>query len=151
MLGAGGAARAVAIALLDAGVPRLTVCNRSFARAEGLAHDLGDRAQAAPWSAAEAALADAALLVNATSLGMQGQPSLPLDLARLPAEAVVNDLVYSPLQTGLLAAARARGNPAVDGLGMLLHQAVPGFAAWFGRRPAVTAELRAAVLRTLQD
>lgn len=150
VLGAGGAARAVAVALLEAGVPRLRLCNRSLDRAEALARDLGERAEVAPWPAAAAGLADAALLVNATSLGMRGQPPLDLDLARLPPEAVVNDLVYMPLETGLLAAARRRGNTVVDGLGMLLHQAVPGFAAWFGVRPEVTPELRAAVLETLR-
>jgi shikimate dehydrogenase len=92
------------------------------------------------------ALSDAALLVNATTLGMTGQPPLDLPLERLPLQAVVNDIVYSPLETPLLAAARARGNPAVDGLGMLLHQARPGFAAWFGVEPEVTPDLRRFVL-----
>jgi shikimate dehydrogenase len=139
----------VAVALLDAGVPGLRLCNRSLARAETLARELGEKVEVVPWSGASGTLADAALLVNATSLGMQGQPPLELELARLPPEAVVNDLVYAPLETALLAAARRRGNKVVDGLGMLLHQAVPGFAAWFGVRPAVTPALRAAVLETL--
>ncbi|CAA9280014.1 MAG: Shikimate 5-dehydrogenase I alpha [uncultured Craurococcus sp.] len=138
ILGAGGSARAIAAALLDAGCPRLTLVNRSPARAEALARALGG-----PIAVADRPpLGDAALLVNTTSLGMQGQPPLELDLAPLPAGAVVADIVYVPRETGLLAAARARGLTAVDGLGMLLHQARPGFAAWFGAEPVVDAELR---------
>jgi shikimate dehydrogenase len=141
VLGAGGAARAVASALLDAGCPRLTLVNRNAARAEALARELGGRIRVAPVPPLEGA----GLLVNATSLGMQHQPPLAIDLAPLPAEAVVMDLVYVPLETPLLAAARARGLLAVDGLGMLLHQARPGFAAWFGATPVVDAALREAV------
>lgn len=141
LLGAGGAARAVAAALLDAGCPRLTLVNRSLARAEALARDLGGPVCVAD----RPPLADAALLVNATSLGMQGQPPLAIDLAPLPAGAVVADIVYVPLETPLLAAARARGLRGVDGLGMLLHQARPGFEAWFGVAPHVDAALRGAV------
>ena len=138
LLGAGGSARAIAAALLDTGCPRLTLVNRTPARAEALARALGgpiDVADRAP-------LGDAALLVNTTSLGMQGQPPLEIDLASLPAGAVAADIVYVPRETGLLAAARARGLAAVDGLGMLLHQARPGFTAWFGAEPVVDAELR---------
>lgn len=145
VLGAGGAARAVAAALLDAGCPRLTLVNRDAARARALAAALGG-----PVAAADAApLAEAALLVNATSLGMAGQPPLALDVAPLPGRALVADLVYVPLETPLLAAARARGLRAVDGLGMLLHQARPGFAAWFGAEPAVDDALRRAVAADL--
>lgn len=141
LLGAGGAARAVAAALLDAGCPRVTLVNRSRERAEALARDLGG-----PVAVANAPpMDDAALLVNTTSLGMQGQPPLDLDLAPLPVGAVVVDIVYVPLETPLLAAARARGLRAVDGLGMLLHQARPGFAAWFGAAPVVDDALRAVV------
>jgi shikimate dehydrogenase len=141
VLGAGGAARAVGAALLGAGCPRLVLVNRSRGRAEVLAAALGG-----PVSVADAPpLADAALLVNTTSLGMAGQPPLVLDLSPLPAAAVVADIVYVPLETPLLAAARARGLVAVDGLGMLLHQARPGFAAWFGVAPEVDAALRAFV------
>jgi shikimate dehydrogenase len=141
LLGAGGAARAIAAALLDAGCPRVTLVNRSRARAEALARDLGG-----PIAVADAPpLEDAALLVNTTSLGMQGQPPLLLDLAPLPPAAIVADIVYVPLETPLLAAARARGLRAVDGLGMLLHQARPGFEAWFGVPPRVDAALRAVV------
>ncbi len=141
ILGAGGSARAIAAALLDAGCPHLTLVNRSPARAEALARALGG-----PIAVADRPpLGDAALLVNTTSLGMQGQPPLELDLAPLPAGAVVADIVYVPRETGLLAAARARGLTAVDGLGMLLHQARPGFAAWFGVEPVVDDALRAFV------
>jgi shikimate dehydrogenase len=138
LLGAGGAARAIAAALVDAGAPRVTLVNRTAAKAEALARDLGG-----PIHVAERPpLEDAALLVNTTSLGMQGQPGLEVDLAPLPASAVVADIVYVPLETRLLAAARARGLVAVDGLGMLLHQARPGFEAWFGVAPHVDQALR---------
>ena len=146
VLGAGGAARAVIVALLDSGCRELRLCNRTAGRAEVLREAFGDRVTVVPWEEREAALAGAGLLVNTTSLGMEGQPPLSLDLAELPAAAVVNDLVYAPLETPLLAAARARGNAAVDGLGMLLHQARPGFEAWFGVRPEVDAALRDFVL-----
>jgi shikimate dehydrogenase len=138
VLGAGGSARAIAAALLDAGCPRLTLVNRTRARAEALARALGG-----PVAVAERPpLEGAALLVNTTSLGMQGQPPLDLDLSPLPAGAVVADIVYVPLETPLLARARARGLAAVEGLGMLLHQARPGFEAWFGVAPVVDAALR---------
>ncbi|MBW8271188.1 shikimate dehydrogenase [Caldovatus sp. SYSU G05006] len=139
LLGAGGSARAVAAALLDAGCPRVVLVNRTRARAEALARALGG-----PITVAERPpLAEAALLVNTTALGMQGQPTLELDLSPLPPGAVVADLVYVPLETRLVAAARARGDlAAVGGLGMLLHQARPGFARWFGVEPQVDAALR---------
>ena len=151
ILGAGGAARAVAVALLDAGTPDLRLANRTAARAEALAQELGaqelgGQVTAVPWARRGAALEDLALLVNTTSLGMAGEPPLELDLDPLPTGALVTDIVYAPLETDLLARARARGNPVVDGLGMLLHQARPGFEAWFGVAPEVTAELRAFVL-----
>ncbi len=146
VLGAGGAARAVAAALLDAGAPEVRLSNRTAARAEALARALGARVVPVPWESRADALDGLALLVNTTSLGMAGQPELDLDLDPLPASALVTDTVYAPLETPLLARARARGNPAVDGLGMLLHQARPGFEAWFGVAPEVTAELRAFVL-----
>lgn len=146
LLGAGGAARAVAVALLDAGLPELLICNRSPERAEALAAALGAKVKALPWSARAEALSDMGLLVNSTSLGMSGHPPLDLSLDLLPARALVTDLVYTPLETPLLAAARARGCSVVDGLGMLLHQARPGFRAWFGTDPEVTPDLRAFVL-----
>ncbi|MEE8173291.1 MAG: shikimate dehydrogenase [Alphaproteobacteria bacterium] len=145
VLGAGGAARAVCAALMESGTPEIKLLNRHMARAETLAETMGPALRPLPWEARHAALEDAQLLVNTTSLGMAGQPALDLDLSLLPAHAVVNDLVYSPLTTELLAAARKRGNIVADGLGMLLHQARPGFAAWFGIEPDVTAELRAFV------
>ncbi len=141
LLGAGGAARAVAAALLDAGCPRLILVNRTAARADALARDLGGPVEVAD----VAPLNGAALLVNTTSLGMAGYGALSLDLAPLPGHAIVADIVYVPLETALLAQARARGLRGVDGLGMLLHQARPGFTAWFGVEPQVDAALRAFV------
>ena len=149
LLGAGGAARAIAVALLDAGVSELRLVNRTAARAEGLALALGNGAEPWPWEAREVALDGCALLVNTTTLGMEGQPPLDLDLAQLPAEAVVNDIVYTPLETPLLREAARRGNPTVDGLGMLLHQARPGFESWFGVHPEVDETLRRFVLEDL--
>lgn len=146
VLGAGGAARAVVAALLDAGAPRIDLVNRDIAKAERLAADLGGAIAVAAWPGLPALLPGAALLVNTTSLGMNRQPPLDIDLRPLPPAALVSDLVYSPLQTKLLAVAARRGNPTVDGLGMLLHQARPGFEAWFGRAPEVTAALRSFVL-----
>jgi shikimate dehydrogenase len=138
LLGAGGAARAIAAALLDAGCPELVIVNRGVERAEVLARTLGGPVRVA----ATPPLAGAALLVNSTSLGMAGQPPLEIDLAALPEQAVVADAVYVPLETPLLAAARGRGLRGVDGLGMLLHQARPGFSHWFGVMPQVDAALR---------
>jgi shikimate dehydrogenase len=131
--------------LIERGVGRIHLANRTTARAEALARQLGPRVHAVAWEAINDLLPSARLLVNTTSLGMHGQPALELDVARLPKEAVVADLVYVPLVTPLLAAARARGLKTADGLGMLLHQAVRGFELWFGQRPRVTAELRALV------
>jgi shikimate dehydrogenase len=141
VLGAGGAARAVLVALEDAGVPEIRLANRTRGRAEDLSA-LAGSATVVDWDERAEALDGAALLVNTTSLGMSGQAPLDLPLDRLPAGAVVTDLVYAPLETALLAAARARGNPVVDGLGMLLHQARPGFRAWFGVDPQVDDGLR---------
>lgn len=149
VLGAGGAARAVLAALTDAGVPDIRLLNRTRSHAEALADAFGDPIVVAEWEQRAAALEGAALLVNTTVLGMDGQAPLALDLTALPRTAVVADLVYVPLETPLLAAARARGNVVVDGLGMLLHQAVPSFEAWFGIRPEVTADLRALIAATL--
>ncbi|MBS28200.1 MAG: shikimate dehydrogenase [Alphaproteobacteria bacterium] len=148
ILGAGGAARAAVVGLADLGVTELRVINRTVARAEALAGIAGPaRLSAVGWDGAPGALADAGLLVNTSTLGMDGQPPLDLDLEALPDDAVVNDIVYAPLETGLLVRARARGNHVVDGLGMLLHQARGGFRAWFGVDPEVDEELRQAVLR----
>ena len=146
IIGAGGAARAVCHGLLEAGAPELRLVNRTPARAESLAAMDNRRIKALPWAARTETLEGAALLVNTTTLGMVGQPALDLDLAALPPEALVTDIVYAPLETPLLVAAGRRGNPVVDGLGMLLHQARPGFAAWFGVMPEVTPGLRAHVV-----
>jgi len=145
VLGAGGSARAVVFGLLERGIQRIALANRSIERAEGLRDQFGERVVPIGWSDVPAALPGAGLLVNTTSLGMKGQPPLEIDLSPLPADAVVADLVYVPLQTELLAAATARGLRTADGLGMLLHQAVRGFDLWFGAKPHVTAELRALV------
>jgi shikimate dehydrogenase len=145
VLGAGGSARAVVFGLLERGVKRIHLANRTIARAEALAKQFGPNVRPIGWDAVGDVLPGAKLLVNTTSLGMHGQPALEVDVARLPEAAVVADLVYVPLVTPLLAAAQARGLKTADGLGMLLHQAVRGFELWFGRRPEVTAELRALV------
>ena len=149
VLGAGGAARAIVAALLDHGAHEVRLVNRTPERAAKLAKELGGKVRGVLWEKRADSLADAGLLVNATSLGMEGQPALELPLDRLPTEAIVNDIVYVPLETPLLAAARARGNLGVDGLGMLLHQAAPGFEAWFGVAPEIGAGLRQAILATL--
>ena len=145
VLGAGGAARAVVFALLQRGAGRVYVANRSFEKAEAFRARFGERVHPLRWGEAEGRLSEAQLLANATSLGMAGQPPLDIDVAKLPANAVVTDIVYVPLQTPLLAAAGKRGLRTADGLGMLLHQAVRGFSLWFGIRPQVTPELRALV------
>ncbi|MBY3751745.1 shikimate dehydrogenase [Azospirillum formosense] len=147
VIGAGGAARAVVASLLDEGAPRVWLVNRTRARADELATDIGGNIETADWVSRETLLEGAALVVNTTTQGMAGQPPLELDLRALPGSAVVTDIVYTPLMTPLLAAAQARGNRVVDGVGMLLHQARPGFAAWFGREPEVTEGLKAAVLQ----
>lgn len=146
VLGAGGAARAVIVALCDAGVPEIRLANRSRSRADALAAALGGPIAVIDWAARDAAVMGAATIVNTTALGMTGQPPLELSLAAAAPDTVVSDIVYQPLETPLLAAARARGLVTVDGLGMLLHQAAPGFERWFGRRPEIDAALRTAVL-----
>lgn len=151
VLGAGGAARSIVGALLDLGIERIVVANRTEARAAEIAGFAPGRIQTAGWNAVEHALAEADLLVNTSAAGMAGQAALDLDLAGLRETAIVADIVYVPLETGLLAAARRRGLRTVDGLGMLLHQAVPGFERWFGVRPDVTGELRALVEADLRQ
>jgi shikimate dehydrogenase len=150
VLGAGGGARAVVISLALAGAQEIRLLNRTRDRAERLAADAGPQVRVASWEERAAALDGAALLVNTTSLGMTGQPAFDLALDRLPPSALVSDLIYNPLETALLAAARRRGNRAVNGLGMLLHQARPAFEAWFGVLPEVTPELRQAIDATIQ-
>jgi shikimate dehydrogenase len=142
ILGAGGAARAIAGALLDAGLDRLLICNRSLDRARALETVFGRKLTALPWDHAFEAMRDCDLLVNATSLGMTGQPPLSLPIDSLPLAAVVCDIVYVPLETPLLQQARRKGNRTVDGLGMLLHQARPAFQKWYGILPEVTRDLR---------
>lgn len=149
VLGAGGASRAIIVSLIDVGVPELRICNRTETRATTLADEFGGPCKVVPWDERSDCLNDAGLLVNTTTLGMTGAEPLSIDLNPMPADAVVTDLVYVPLKTPLLAAAAARGLKSVDGLGMLLHQARPGFAAWFGREPEVTDALRQFVLEDL--
>jgi shikimate dehydrogenase len=145
VLGAGGSSRAVIFGLLERGIQRVYLANRTQERAQALADQFGSRVNPVAWNEIAKVLPQAGLLVNCTSLGMHGQPALNLDVNLLPSRAIVADLVYVPLETALLKAARARGLATADGLGMLLHQAVRGFELWFGRRPEVTSELRALI------
>ena len=149
VLGAGGAARAVVVSLLDDGAQEIRLTNRTAERAQELARIAPSRISVVGWEQRDSALNGAALLVNTTSQGMVGYPPLDIALDALPKTAMVSDIVYNPLETPLLAAARKRGNLAVDGLGMLLHQAVPAFEAFYGMRPHVSNELRRAVEATL--
>jgi shikimate dehydrogenase len=150
VLGAGGAARAIVYSLVAQGASKLLLANRTRDRGEALAGAFTPTAEVVDWEDRERALAGCGLLINATSLGMTGKEPLDIDLAALPPDAIVADIVYSPLETPLLNAARARGNRTVDGLGMLLYQAVPGFERWFGVRPEVTAQLKTHVAATLE-
>ena len=149
VLGAGGAARAILHGLIAQGASRILLANRTRDRAEVLAGTFGPAVSVVDWDARNQALAGCGLLVNATSLGMSGKGPLDIEVEALPEDAVVADIVYSPLETPLLATARARRRQAVDGLGMLLYQAVPSFERWFGVRPQVTKELKAHVAATL--
>ncbi len=150
VIGAGGAGRGIVAALLNDGASEVRITNRTQSRAEQVADELAGRfegkIEVVAWDQRADALADLALLVNSSSLGMSGQPDLELNLDRLSPDALVNDIVYTPLETSLLGRARARGNQTVDGLGMLLHQARPGFHAWFGVNPEVTKSLRSRML-----
>lgn len=141
VLGAGGAARAVIAGLLDSGVPSIRLTNRSPDKTHELVATFGPQVIAVDWSERHTALDGATLLVNTTNLGMQGQPALDLDLSALSPQALVSDVIYAPLETPLLAAARLRGNATVNGLGMLLNQARPAFEAWFGVMPALSQPL----------
>jgi shikimate dehydrogenase len=149
VLGAGGASRAVIVALAERGAKEIRLCNRSLDKAQALAQEFGAPVTAIPWEQRHDALDGVALLVNTTSLGMKGQDPLDLSLDRLPGHALVSDIIYVPLETPLLAAARQRGNPTVNGLGMLLNQARPAFAHWFGVMPEITPELRRLIEATL--
>jgi shikimate dehydrogenase len=148
VLGAGGAARAIVVGLLDEGAPEVRITNRTLERAQALAADFGERVKVIPWDARNEAMQGAALLVNTTTQGMHGQSPLDVVLDHLPASAMVSDAVYIPQDTPLLVAARLRGHRTVNGLGMLLNQARPAFHAWFGVMPEVTPALRAAVQAT---
>ena len=146
VLGAGGAAKAIVSALINDGAPKVTVVNRTRLRADALKDQFGARVETQDWTRIPDLVGDVALIVNTTSLGMAGQSPLIIDLSRLTPPTVVTDIVYKPLDTELLATARQMGCETVDGLGMLLHQAVPGFERWFGYTPMVDEDLRAAVL-----
>jgi shikimate dehydrogenase len=148
VVGAGGGARAVLVGLIDQGAREIRLVNRTSMRSKALARELGGPIVALSWEERAAALEGAAMLVNATNQGMVGEPTLDLVLDRLPVSALASDIVYIPRETALLAAARKRGNPTVNGLGMLLHQARPAFHAWFGVMPEVTPELRAMIEAT---
>ena len=148
VLGAGGAARAIVVALFDEGVPELRITNRTLERAQALAEAFGERVKVVPWAQRNDAMAGVSLLVNTTTQGMHGQPPLDVALDALPAAAMVSDAIYIPMETPLLAQARLRGHRTVNGLGMLLNQARPAFKAWYGVMPEITPELRAAILAT---
>jgi len=149
IVGAGGGARAIIVSLLDRGAREIRLVNRSLARAGEVRRQIGGPIELVPWEDRHRALQGAAMIVNTTTQGMVGQPALDLSLDQLPKSALISDIVYTPLETPLLAAARRRGNPTIDGLGMLLHQARPAFQAWFGVLPEVTPELRRMIEETL--
>lgn len=146
VIGAGGASRAVIAALIEAGAPEIRLTNRTRNRAEALRSEFGTKVVVQDWVQAGQMMEEAALLVNTSSLGMKDGPEFKIPLDDLPNTAVVTDIVYTPLDTGLLKQARAKGCKTVDGLGMLLHQAVPGFERWFGKRPEVTEDTRRVIL-----
>lgn len=150
VIGAGGAARAIIHALIKEGVPEIKLTNRTLSRAEELASNFGPKLKVVPWQNKHSCLAECSLIVNSSSLGMEGNPDLEIDLKNLQKSAVCYDIVYAPLMTPLLKNAQKQGATPVDGLGMLLHQAVPGFEKWFGKRPEVTTELRQLIVDDLQ-
>jgi len=151
VIGAGGGARAVCYGLMQAGATEIRLVNRAFARARKIAEEFGGPLKVMPWEQRHEALDDAAMVVNTTSQGMVGQSPLDIRLDKLPTQALVVDIIYTPLETPFLAAARKRGNPTVNGLGMLLHQGSPAWQAWFGIEPAVTSELRAMMEKTIRE
>jgi shikimate dehydrogenase len=150
VIGAGGGSRAVCYGLAQEGAKEIRLVNRTLARAKGIAAEFGGPIRALPWEQRHDALEGAAMVVNTTSNGMVGQPALDLELDKLPRSALAVDIIYTPLETPFLAAARKRGNPTVNGLGMLLHQGRPAWKAWFGIEPEVTPELRAMLKKTIQ-
>ena len=149
VVGAGGAARAIIVALMERGAKEIRLTNRSVDKAKDMAAEFGRQVNAVPWEDRHEALSGAALLVNTTNQGMHGEPALDLNLRQLPSTALVSDIIYIPMETPLLAAARGRGNATVNGLGMLLHQARPAFAAWFGVLPEVSPALLEQIQATL--
>jgi shikimate dehydrogenase len=149
VMGAGGAARAVLVGLLDSGAREIRLSNRSDSKAQDMAQEFGNKVHYVPWNERSDALAGVALAVNTTNQGMQGESALSVSLDSLPAQALVADIIYVPLQTPWLAAAKARGNATVNGLGMLINQARPAFNAWFGVMPTISAELQKKVHATL--
>jgi len=149
VMGAGGGARAVVYGLLERGAKEIRLCNRTFTRAQTLAKEFGGPIEVLPWEQRHDAIDGCAMLVNATNQGMVGQAALDLRLDKLSKRALVNDIIYNPRETPLIVAARARGHRTVTGLGMLLHQGIPAWRAWFGIEPKVTAELRAKIEATL--
>jgi shikimate dehydrogenase len=149
VMGAGGGARAVVYGLMERGAREIRLCNRTLARAQTLATEFGGPITVVPWEQRHHAVEGAAMLVNATNQGMIGQAALDLRLDKLPVTALVNDIIYNPRETPLIVAARMRGNRTVTGLGMLLHQGIPAWQAWFGLSPKVTPELRALIEATL--
>jgi shikimate dehydrogenase len=151
VLGAGGGSRAVCYGLLQEGAKEIRLVNRTLARARGIAAEFGGAIEVLSWEDRHEALEGAAMVVNATSQGMSGQPALDLQLDKLPTSALAADIIYTPLETPFLAAARKRGNRTLNGLGMLLHQGRPAWKAWFGIEPEVTSELRVLLERSLQD
>ena len=148
VLGAGGAARAIVLSLLNEGAPEVRLVNRTREKAQALADEFGPRVKVLDWAERNDAMAGVALLVNTTNQGMHGQPELAVSLTALPEQALVSDAIYIPLETALLKNARLRGNPVVNGLGMLLNQARPAFKAWFGVMPEITPTLRQVVIET---
>ena len=149
VIGAGGGSRAVCYGLAQEGAREIRVVNRTLARAKGIAQEFGGPISALPWEQRHEVLGGAAMVVNTTSCGMVGQPALDIELDKLPQSALVADIIYIPLETPFLAAARRRGNSTINGLGMLLNQGRPAWKAWFGIEPEVTAELRAIVEKTI--
>ena len=149
VIGAGGAARAIIVSLLDEGATNIRVVNRTHSKAEELAQEFGAFVTSVHWENREDALTGASLLINTTSQGMHGEPALDISLNHLPTDALVSDAVYIPMETPLLKQARARGNTTVNGLGMLIHQARPAFQAWFGVMPEVSSQLYAEVIKTI--
>jgi shikimate dehydrogenase len=151
VLGAGGGSRAVCYGLLQEGAKEIRLANRTRARARGIAAEFDSAIEVLSWEDRDEALEGAAMVVNATSQGMSGEPALDIRLDKLPKAALVADIIYVPLETPFLAAARQRGNPTINGLGMLLHQGRPAWKAWFGIEPEVTAELRSLLEQSIRD